>query len=85
MKIVILSDKFSPDIGGIESISKMLAEEFIKKGHEIRVITHTKTVGKNGFSFKVMRQPKLKILFEQYASAHRGMHHSARRINSKFS
>lgn len=66
MKIVILSDKFSPDIGGIESISKMFAEEFIKEGHEIRVVTHSKDIGKNVFPFKVVRQPKLKILLRQF-------------------
>lgn len=66
MKIVILSDKFSPDIGGIESISKMFAEEFVKMGHEVRIVTHSKDIVSSDFSYNVIRQPKLKALFEQF-------------------
>lgn len=66
MKILILSHKFSPDIGGIESISKMFAEEFIKSGHEVRVITNSVDKVNQKFSYFVLRQPKTKNLFEQY-------------------
>lgn len=66
MKIIILSHKFSPDIGGIESISKMFAEEFVKAGHEVRIITHSIETVKQDFSYLVVRQPKIKTLFEQY-------------------
>ncbi|WP_366182399.1 glycosyltransferase family 4 protein [Flavobacterium ovatum] len=66
MKILILSHKFSPDIGGIESISKMFAEEFVKAGHEVRIVTHSLDTENQKGSYLVFRQPKTKTLFKQF-------------------
>jgi glycosyltransferase involved in cell wall biosynthesis len=66
LKIVILSHKFSPDIGGIETISKMLAEEFVQAGHEVRILTHSLDYKFQEFSFLVIRKPKIKILFDHF-------------------
>lgn len=59
MKILIFSYKFHPDVGGIESISKMLAGYFFQQGHEIHLITKTKTDSASEFPFKVVRNPRL--------------------------
>lgn len=66
MKILILSHKFSPDIGGIESISKMFAEEFVKKGHEVHIVTESASFVTEDFKYAVIRKPSLYILLKEY-------------------
>ncbi len=43
MKIPMSSHYFLPSIGGLENVSAMLAEEFVRKGHEVRLVTQTTT------------------------------------------
>ncbi|MDQ2825219.1 MAG: glycosyltransferase family 4 protein [Verrucomicrobiota bacterium] len=54
MKILLGSHHFYPSIGGIETASDLLAREFVKLGHEVRVITQTKDG--NDFPFRVIRR-----------------------------
>lgn len=42
MKILICSSVFYPAIGGIENLTLFLTQEFIKAGHEVKVITAQK-------------------------------------------
>lgn len=65
MKILLGSHHFSPSIGGIETASELLAGEFVKLGHEVRVVTQTK--GKSTFGFSVIRRPTLSELIRQVA------------------
>jgi glycogen(starch) synthase len=65
LKILLGSHHFSPSIGGIETVSDLLAREFVKLGHEVRVITQT--LGENDFPFRVIRQPGPIELFRQIA------------------
>ena len=63
MKILISSYRFYPRIGGIEKISFILAEEFVKQGHDVKLVTQTAYEGPEGFSFEVIRNPNpLKLL-----------------------
>lgn len=39
MKILIYSSVFHPAIGGIENLTLSLAQEFVKSGHEVKVVT----------------------------------------------
>lgn len=39
MKILIYSSVFYPAIGGIENLTRMLAGEFVRAGHEVKVVT----------------------------------------------
>jgi glycogen synthase len=55
MKILISSHAFAPDIGGIETVSALLAEEFSKLGHEVVVVTQSG--GDAIFPFRVVRRP----------------------------
>src|ERR1700758_4517447 len=55
MKILISSPAFAPDIGGIETVSALLAEEFSKLGHEVVVVTQSG--GDAIFPFRVVRRP----------------------------
>ncbi len=56
MKIVLVSHAFSPQVGGIESVSKILAEEWAKSGHEVVVLTSTLGESEIG-SYRVVRAP----------------------------
>ena len=53
MKILLGSHHFFPSTGGIETVTSLLAREFIRLGHEVRVITQTP--GGNHFPFSVVR------------------------------
>jgi glycogen synthase len=55
LKILLGSHHFFPSIGGIETVSDLLAREFVKLGHEVRVITQTPGAG--DFPFRVIRRP----------------------------
>jgi len=55
MKILLGSHHFFPSTGGIETVSNLLAREFVAQGHEVRVITQTS--GDGDFPFAIIRQP----------------------------
>ena len=41
MKILISSHAFTPSIGGIETVTALLAAEFVRLGHPVTVVTQT--------------------------------------------
>lgn len=63
MKILVASHVFYPDIGGLETVSRVLAEEFAALGHEVRVVTQSLArapapgVEEATFPFPVLRRP----------------------------
>jgi glycosyltransferase involved in cell wall biosynthesis len=59
LKILFISHKFYPDIGGIEVNSEVLANEFAKAGCEVRLVTWTEGKGEKDFVFEVVRKPNL--------------------------
>ena len=63
MKILLSSHAFSPRIGGIETASEILAEEFLAAGHEVRVVTQTLETGERAFPFPVLRDPGARALY----------------------
>ncbi len=69
LKILFLSHKFFPDIGGIESISEILANGFAEAGHDVHILTwSTDDTGKI-FPYKVIRNPGSVTLFKEHAWA----------------
>src|SRR5215211_1662039 len=66
MKILFLSYRFPPDIGGIETVSEILAKAFHEAGHEVRVITHSGHNAKSNFPYRVIRAPGIWKLFRQH-------------------
>jgi glycosyltransferase involved in cell wall biosynthesis len=57
MRILIHSRAFPPDVGGLETVMEMLAEGFVREGHEVKVVTATPEVGSGRFAFGVVRNP----------------------------
>jgi glycogen(starch) synthase len=67
VKILLSSHLFSPSVGGIETVSRLLAEEFVAAGHEVRVVTQTVAQGENLSGYAVFRRPSPRLLFRQVA------------------
>ncbi len=63
MKILISSHAFAPSIGGIETVSALLAAEFVRSGHEVTVVTQTPEQNAEEFSYPVIRQPSVRELW----------------------
>lgn len=63
MKILLCSYVFPPSVGGIETVSRILAEQFCRLGSTVTVVTHTPGEETDG-TYKVMRRPSLKKLRE---------------------
>ena len=63
MKILLGSHHFFPSIGGIETVSNLLAREFLALGHAVRVVTQTE--GNGDFPFPVIRRPDAFELLRQ--------------------
>lgn len=64
LKILFLSHKFYPDVGGIEVNSEILANAFHNAGHTVRLLTWSKGGGNDTrFPFLVKRNPSVMELF----------------------
>lgn len=57
-KILIISHKFHPDIGGIETHTETLAQNFLELGYQVKVMTWS-TGGNLTFDYVVIRNPGL--------------------------
>ena len=68
LKILFISHNFSPFVGGIELISKVFAENFSNKGHEVHLLTWTRSNDKKNeiYPYKVIRDPGLITLFKEH-------------------
>lgn len=64
MNILLISHRFFPDIGGIESVSEMLAHEFTRQKNEVILVTWSLTTIQDRFPFKVVRNPSIFTLFK---------------------
>ncbi len=57
MRILFSSYAFRPGVGGIETVSEILAEQFAARGHEIELITETRGAEQDGKGYRVVRSP----------------------------
>jgi glycogen(starch) synthase len=64
MKILLSSYVFAPSIGGIETVSLLIAPEFIKAGHEVVLITLTRKEDDVERPYPVIRNPSPAKLLE---------------------
>lgn len=66
MNILMVSINFYPSIGGIEIVTENLANEFVKMGHQVTVITNTPDDNSRIFPFAVLRNPSKRETFKAY-------------------
>jgi len=64
LKILLSSHFFSPSIGGIESVSEVLATEFAGLGHTVKVITQTGESDGKERPYEVIRKPSARMKWE---------------------
>jgi glycosyltransferase involved in cell wall biosynthesis len=57
MNIVFCSVPFRPSVGGIETVSELLAEEFQHQGHTVTLVTQTPATGPDAAAFRIVRRP----------------------------
>ena len=67
MKILLASYAFYPSVGGIETVSAILAEEFIANGHEVKILTSTREPGDKTFPYEIIRRPDVLDLLRAVA------------------
>jgi glycogen synthase len=63
LKILFSSYLFHPSVGGIESVSKILAEKFTAAGNEVHVITQSSGDPPPDVNYPITRRPSLTRLF----------------------
>ena len=63
MKILFSSYLFDPSVGGIESVSKILAEKFAVAGNEVHAITQTPGEETVGANYRITRRPSVAKIF----------------------
>ncbi len=66
MKILLLSHRFFPDIGGIETMSELLAKSFLEVGHEVHLMTWSKHKEVKKFPYTIIRNPSILKLFKEH-------------------
>jgi glycosyltransferase involved in cell wall biosynthesis len=66
MKILLLSHRFYPFLGGIEVNTEIFAYELLAQGHEVRVVTHSLDSTGKEFPFQVSRNPNFHQLIKQH-------------------
>ncbi len=64
MKILIYSRAFYPSTGGIETMISILAHEFTRLGHEVKVVTQISDNNHKVFPFEIVRCPNMVTLFQ---------------------
>lgn len=56
LKVLLYSHAFDPSLGGVETVSRTLAEGFVQRGIDCKVVTQSPGPGQ-AFAFEVVRQP----------------------------
>lgn len=59
LRILFLSHRFYPDIGGIETIAEILAQSFVSEGNEVKIATWSADPSNKKFDYPVYRNPGL--------------------------
>ena len=69
MRILFITHRFHPDVGGIEVNSEILADAFHRAGHDVRLLTWTKATDSVDFPYPVIRNPGISKLFWEHMKA----------------
>lgn len=63
MNILFCSVPFRPSVGGIETVSALLAERFQRQGHRVVLVTRTPSAVPDNDGVEVVRRPSAQRLF----------------------
>lgn len=69
MKILLATHNFSPQVGGVETVARVLADQFTALGHGVTVATRSAagnsgiTIDREEFPYPVLRLPPARELF----------------------
>jgi glycosyltransferase involved in cell wall biosynthesis len=66
MKILITSQFFYPSIGGLNPIAELAAREFMRRGHEVRLLTKTTGTYEGDKEIEISRRPGFREMLEHY-------------------
>ena len=58
VKILISSHVFLPSVGGLENVSAMLADDFVRVGHKVKLVTQTPCAEELLLAYPVIRRPR---------------------------
>ena len=64
MRILCISYAYAPSVGGIESMSKTLVDEWQRMGHEVQIVTHI--LSSEPDTEPIFRRPSFGKLWELY-------------------
>ncbi|PSR17668.1 glycosyl transferase family 1 [filamentous cyanobacterium CCP3] len=59
MRILIYSPVFYPSVGGLETVTSILASEFVAQGHRVKLVSQTSETTKRFFNFDIIRRPNV--------------------------
>ena len=62
MRILLHSHTFHPAVGGVETITATLADNLVKAGHELVVVTETPSLEPDRFPYRVVRNASFRRL-----------------------
>jgi glycosyltransferase involved in cell wall biosynthesis len=68
MRVLFYSPAFLPMVGGLENTAALLAEEFVRLGQEVTVVTQAAARGADNFPYRVVRRPGPAILLRTVRS-----------------
>jgi glycosyltransferase involved in cell wall biosynthesis len=69
LKILIASERFTPSVGGVETVTRLLGEAFVESGHSVTVVTNEAGTEANTHGCEVVRRPGAVQLLKCYRSA----------------
>ncbi|UOE51887.1 glycosyltransferase family 4 protein [Mucilaginibacter sp. SMC90] len=66
LKVLLITHKFYPDLGGTEANAEFLAKAFHNYGAQVHLLTWTQQSGTKVFPYQVVRNPGLKQLLAEH-------------------
>ena len=69
LKILLVSERFAPSVGGIETVTRLLGGALVRGGHSVTIVTNECSKENDGCAYRVLRRPNVIRLLKEYRSA----------------